>query len=191
MDSVKPASLKQESPMSHLAWFEHRMTASTNRYSCNAPTRDRPLLGWSGTTHNPAAAWYKRSPQGQKHTLGDAGCRPYRSEAVHKRPFSSLVRTASVLVLGSAALWPIPAALAVPLAQSPAGAPATHSATPAERSVRAVNYRRAGTTTKMSFHATDPGQLASGEAEVKNKGNRVEIEARFTGLEAASKFGLQ
>ena len=44
---------------------------------------------------------------------------------------------------------------------------------------------------KLSFHSTDSGQPASGEAEVKNKGNRVEIEARFTGLEPASKFGLQ
>src|SRR5437899_12221066 len=32
---------------------------------------------------------------------------------------------------------------------------------------------------------------ASGEAKVQNKGNRVEIDARFLGLEEATKFGLE
>lgn len=71
-------------------------------------------------------------------------------------------------------------------------APATaDAAKPVQRSVRAVNYRRAGTTLKIAFHATEPHQTAAGEAEVKNKGNRVEIEARFVGLEPATRFGLQ
>lgn len=60
-----------------------------------------------------------------------------------------------------------------------------------QRTIRAVNYRRAGTTTKISFHSTDPNQIASGEAEVKNKGSRVEIEAKFMSLEPATRFGLQ
>jgi outer membrane protein OmpA-like peptidoglycan-associated protein len=70
----------------------------------------------------------------------------------------------------------------------------TSSTTPAktqQRTIRAVNYRRAGTTTKISFHSTDPNQIASGQAEVKNKGSRVEIEAKFTSLEPATRFGLQ
>ena len=68
------------------------------------------------------------------------------------------------------------------------------STTPAkteQRTIRAVNYRRAGTTTKISFRSTDSNQIASGEAEVKNKGSRVEIEAKFMSLEPATRFGLQ
>ena len=60
-----------------------------------------------------------------------------------------------------------------------------------QRTIRAVNYRRAGTTTRISFRSTDPNQIASGESEVKNKGSRVEIEARFMSLEPATRFGLQ
>ena len=92
----------------------------------------------------------------------------------------------------TAALWLIPPAFAgVPSAQSPVAAPTALPGKPAQRSVRAVNYRRAGTNMHISLHSTDPSQLASGEAEVKNRGNRVEIEAKFTGLEPATKFGLQ
>jgi outer membrane protein OmpA-like peptidoglycan-associated protein len=65
------------------------------------------------------------------------------------------------------------------------------SSKPTQRSIRAVNYRRAGTTLKTALHSTDPNQIASGEAEVKNKGNRVEIDAKFTALEPATRFGLQ
>lgn len=60
-----------------------------------------------------------------------------------------------------------------------------------QRTIRAVNYRRAGTTTKILFRSTDPSQIASGEAEVKNKGSRIEIEAKFTSFEPATRFGLQ
>jgi outer membrane protein OmpA-like peptidoglycan-associated protein len=60
-----------------------------------------------------------------------------------------------------------------------------------QRTIRAVNYRRAGTTTKISFRSSDPNQIASGEAEVKNKGSRVEIAAKFMSLEPATRFGLQ
>jgi len=34
-------------------------------------------------------------------------------------------------------------------------------------------------------------QQAGGEARVQNKGNRTEIEARFAGLDEATKFGLE
>jgi outer membrane protein OmpA-like peptidoglycan-associated protein len=65
------------------------------------------------------------------------------------------------------------------------------TAPPAERTVRAVNYRKAGTTLKISLRSTDPNQVAWGEAEVRNKGNRVEIDARFANLEPATRFGLE
>jgi len=58
-------------------------------------------------------------------------------------------------------------------------------------STKAINYRRAGSTLKIAFHGTPLLQTASGEAEVKNKGNRLEINAKFVNLDEATKFGLE
>ena len=74
-----------------------------------------------------------------------------------------------------------------------ASAPAV-SAPPAAtvvHSTKAINYRRAGSTLKIAFHGTPLLQTASGEAEVKNKGNRLEISAKFVNLDEATKFGLE
>jgi outer membrane protein OmpA-like peptidoglycan-associated protein len=65
------------------------------------------------------------------------------------------------------------------------------AAAPVSRTTKAINYRRSGTTLKILFHGTDLMQQAAGEAKVENKGNRVEIEAKFEGLEDATKFGLE
>jgi outer membrane protein OmpA-like peptidoglycan-associated protein len=82
--------------------------------------------------------------------------------------------------------------LAIPaLGQAP---PSSASASPAKtvsRTTRAVNYRRAGGTTKIDFQGTELMSGASGEAKVQNKGSRTEIEARFMGLNEATKFGLE
>jgi outer membrane protein OmpA-like peptidoglycan-associated protein len=59
------------------------------------------------------------------------------------------------------------------------------------RTTKAVNFRRAGGSTKLGFQGTELMQVASGEAKVDNKGGRVEIDARFDGLEEATKFGLE
>ncbi|HYL63437.1 MAG TPA: OmpA family protein [Candidatus Methylomirabilis sp.] len=59
------------------------------------------------------------------------------------------------------------------------------------RTTKAVNYRRAGGTTKIDFSGTELMQGASGEARVESKSNHMEIEARFQGLEPATKFGLE
>src|SRR5216684_1661028 len=59
------------------------------------------------------------------------------------------------------------------------------------RTTKAVNYRRAGGTTMINFQGTELMQVASGEAKVQNKGNRIEIEAKFMGLDDATKFGLE
>jgi len=67
----------------------------------------------------------------------------------------------------------------------------TLTAAPVSRTTKAINYRRSGTTLKIGFHGTDLMQLASGEAKVENKGNRVEIDAKFEGFEDATKFGLE
>src|SRR5580692_3158532 len=69
---------------------------------------------------------------------------------------------------------------------SPVSAPGTVS-----RTTKAVNYRRAGGTTKIDFQGTELLQGASGEAKVDSKSNRMEIEAKFTGFEDATKFGLE
>jgi len=59
------------------------------------------------------------------------------------------------------------------------------------RTTKAVNYRRAGGTTMINFQGTELMQVASGEAKVQNKGNRIEIEAKFMSLDDATKFGLE
>ena len=69
---------------------------------------------------------------------------------------------------------------------SSASAPGTVS-----RTTKAVNYRRAGGSTKIDFQGTELMQGASGEARVDSKSNRMEIEAKFTGFENATKFGLE
>ncbi|MGB7847393.1 MAG: OmpA family protein [Candidatus Acidiferrum sp.] len=59
------------------------------------------------------------------------------------------------------------------------------------RTTKAVNYRRASGATKVNFQGTDLMQGGSGEAKVESKSNRMEIEAKFTGLEDSTKFGLE
>ena len=70
---------------------------------------------------------------------------------------------------------------------------APSSASPAKsvsRTTKAVNYRRAGAA-KIDFQGTELMQQASGEARVQNKGSRTEIDAKFLGLDEATKFGLE
>jgi outer membrane protein OmpA-like peptidoglycan-associated protein len=80
-------------------------------------------------------------------------------------------------------------ALAAPaLPQAP---PAASPVKNVSRTTKAVNYRRAGGSTKIDFQGTELMPQASGEAKVQNKGNRIEIDAKFTGLDEATKFGLE
>ncbi|MFI5097821.1 MAG: OmpA family protein [Candidatus Acidiferrales bacterium] len=69
----------------------------------------------------------------------------------------------------------------------PSGSPAQN----VSRTTKAVNYRRAGGSTKIDFQGTDLMSAANGEAKVQNKGNRIEIDAKFVGLDEATKFGLE
>ena len=110
-----------------------------------------------------------------------------------KRVWAFLVVTALTFALSAPTPAQAPAA-----AKPPAAAPATPpSATPApaagtvSRTTKAINYRRAGGTTKIDFRGTELMQGASGEAKVESKSNRMEIEAKFSGLEDATKFGLE
>ena len=59
------------------------------------------------------------------------------------------------------------------------------------RTTRASHYRLQGGTTKVDFQGTDLLQRATGEAHVEGKKTNFEIEAKFQGLEEATKFGLE
>ena len=98
------------------------------------------------------------------------------------------------LLIGLAGMLGI---LAVPaFGQSSAAAkpqsPATTSASgTVSRTTKAMTYRRGGGATKVDFQGTELLQGATGEARVENKTYRTEIEAKFSGFEDATKFGLE
>ena len=101
---------------------------------------------------------------------------------------TSYIAIASMLgTLAAPAFGQAPAAAKSQAATStPAAAPSTVS-----RTTKAVNYRRAGGTTKIDFQGTELMQGATGEAKVESKANRMEIEVKFQGFEDATKFGLE
>ncbi|HYL11173.1 MAG TPA: OmpA family protein [Candidatus Acidoferrales bacterium] len=68
---------------------------------------------------------------------------------------------------------------------------AQSSSSSVSRTTKAVNYRRAGGSTRVTLQGTELMQQASGEAKVDSKSNRMEIDARFENLEEATKFGLE
>jgi outer membrane protein OmpA-like peptidoglycan-associated protein len=73
-------------------------------------------------------------------------------------------------------------------------APAATSPGPAvtvSRTTKAVNYRRAGGSTRILFSGTELMQSASGEAKVESKSTRMEIDAKFDNFQEATKFGLE
>jgi outer membrane protein OmpA-like peptidoglycan-associated protein len=59
------------------------------------------------------------------------------------------------------------------------------------RTTKAFNYRSAGGSRQVDFAATDLMGGASGTAKVEVKTSRVELEAKFNGLDDATKFGLE
>jgi outer membrane protein OmpA-like peptidoglycan-associated protein len=72
---------------------------------------------------------------------------------------------------------------------APTATPTTASTV--SRTTKAVHYRLQGGTTKVDFQGTDLLQRASGEAKVEGKKTNFEIDAKFQGLEEATKFGLE
>jgi len=100
-----------------------------------------------------------------------------------------LLKTAAILAIS---LGP---ALVGARAQAPsatAGAPqSTMGANAVSHTTKAMNYRRAGGSSKVSFQGTKLMPTAGGEAKVEPKNNRMEIEAKFERLDDATKFGLQ
>src|SRR6266702_2213026 len=95
------------------------------------------------------------------------------------------VKIASVC-LAVTGIFGVFAAPALSQAPSSAGSPASVS-----RTTKAVNYRRAGSLTRVDFQGTELMSGANGEARVQSKSNRIEIEAKFLGLDEATKFGLE
>ena len=94
------------------------------------------------------------------------------------------VKKLSLSLAGAAFLG----ALAAPaFAQAPAATPAAT----VSRTTKAVNYRRAGGSTKISFSGTELMQSAAGEAKVESKSTRMEIDAKFDNFEEATRFGLE
>ncbi|MGC1906610.1 MAG: DUF4398 domain-containing protein, partial [Candidatus Acidiferrum sp.] len=59
------------------------------------------------------------------------------------------------------------------------------------RSLKALDYRRAGKSVDVYFAPTDQGSGAAGSAKVATKTNRIEIDSKFIGLPDSSKFGLE
>jgi outer membrane protein OmpA-like peptidoglycan-associated protein len=72
-----------------------------------------------------------------------------------------------------------------------AQAPAATRFSTVSRTTKAVNYRRAGGSTKILFSGTELMPSASGEAKVESKSTRMEIDAKFDNFEEATKFGLE
>ncbi len=73
-----------------------------------------------------------------------------------------------------------------------AAAPVAETATPTvSRTTKAVHYRLQGGSTKVDFHGTDLLEHASGETRVEGKKTNFVIDAKFQGMEDATKFGLE
>jgi outer membrane protein OmpA-like peptidoglycan-associated protein len=95
-----------------------------------------------------------------------------------------------VVLAGILSVSPVPArGHAAGLRQADSSTPATPPTV--SRTTKAVNYRLAGGSTQIDFNGTDLMSGASGTAKVESKANRIEINAKFTGLEDATKFGLE
>ena len=77
-------------------------------------------------------------------------------------------------------------------ANAPTASSASMAAKPAHvsRTTKAVHYRQGGSV-KAAFQATELLAGASGEAKVEAKKTNVTIDAKFQGMEEATKFGLE
>src|SRR5579864_1361313 len=97
---------------------------------------------------------------------------------------------ALVYLASAAALMSAQTQTAAPSAS--ANAAAFPTATPTVvRTTKAIHYRLQGGNVKVDFQRTDLSQRASGEAKVEGKKVNFEIDAKFTGFEDATKFGLE
>ncbi len=58
------------------------------------------------------------------------------------------------------------------------------------RTTKALHYRP-GANVKIDFRGTELMERASGEAKVEGKKTNIEVDAKFEGMESATKFGLE
>jgi len=77
-------------------------------------------------------------------------------------------------------------AMLAPAQTQPAAKPTT-----VVRTTKALHYRPQGSSVKIAFQGTDAMSSATGEAKVEGKKTNIEIDAKFQGLEDATKFGLE
>lgn len=70
------------------------------------------------------------------------------------------------------------------------GTAAPAAATSVSRTLKAMHFRQ-GSSVKIAFQATDQMRGASGEAKIEGKKANVTIDAKFQGLDDATKFGLE
>ena len=75
-------------------------------------------------------------------------------------------------------------------AQAPGTSTAASAGTSVSRTLRAMHFRQ-GSSIKIAFQATDQMRGASGEAKIEGKKANVTIDAKFQGLDDATKFGLE
>jgi len=61
---------------------------------------------------------------------------------------------------------------------------------PVVRTTKALHYRP-GANVKIEFRGTELMERASGEAKVEGKKTNIQVDAKFEGMEAATKFGLE
>jgi outer membrane protein OmpA-like peptidoglycan-associated protein len=83
------------------------------------------------------------------------------------------------------------AATAFATAQTQRSASTAAQTVTVSRTTKAMHYRQQGGTVKTGFQGTDLMARASGEAKVEGKKTNIEIDAKFQGLEDATKFGLE
>ena len=74
---------------------------------------------------------------------------------------------------------------------SAAGQTATSAGSTSSRTTKAVTYRRTGGAVEIPLRGTELMPQANGAAKIENKGNRVEIEAKFQAMDDATRFGLE
>ncbi len=67
----------------------------------------------------------------------------------------------------------------------------TTVAPPTTHTSKAMHYRLQGGNAKVDFRGTDLLQGASGEAKIEGKKTNFAIDAKFSGMEDATKFGLE
>jgi outer membrane protein OmpA-like peptidoglycan-associated protein len=93
-----------------------------------------------------------------------------------------------MLVAFALAFFPVQATGAQP--QAPAGPP-VYQADAVSKSIRSINYQYRSGETKIGFQGTALMPQAKGEAKVEAKEGRTTIDAKFSGLEPANRFGAE